>query len=125
MTPWLFLLLSLSGGAGAALRFVIDGLIRSRLKTAFQWATTLINVSGSAILGVLTGLTVDRMLPSELGIAVGTALLGGYTTFSTASYETVQLLREGRRAAAFLSGVLMLAASVGAAFAGLWVGTAL
>ncbi|WP_368585084.1 CrcB family protein [Arthrobacter koreensis] len=125
VTPWLFVLLAASGGAGAVLRFVVDGVLRSRLRTTFQWATTIINVSGSLVLGVLTGLTAGRMLPTELGIVLGTAFLGGYTTFSTASYETVQLIREGRKAAAFISGVVMLVASVGAAIAGLWAGSAL
>ncbi|MER2133839.1 MAG: CrcB family protein [Arthrobacter sp.] len=125
MTPWLYLLLALSGGAGAALRFVVDGLIRSRLNTTFQWATTIINVSGSVVLGLLTGFTIDRVLPGELSIVIGTAFLGGYTTFSTASYETVQLIREGRHAVSFVSGVVMLVFSVLAALAGLWAGAAL
>lgn len=125
MTPWLYLLLALAGGAGAALRFVLDGLIRSRFKTTFQWATTIINVSGSVVLGLLTGFTIDRVLPGELGIVMGTAFLGGYTTFSTASYETVQLIREGRHAASFVSGVVMLVSSVAVALAGLWIGAAL
>ncbi|MET0854520.1 MAG: fluoride efflux transporter CrcB [Microterricola sp.] len=123
MTPLLFALLALAGGVGAAARFVLDGAIRTRLKTAFPWATTVINVSGSLLLGVLTGLTAAHLLPEQLGVVLGAGFLGGYTTFSTASYETVQLIRQGRYGASLLSGLLMLVLSVAAASLGLWIGS--
>ncbi|MET1019177.1 MAG: fluoride efflux transporter CrcB [Microterricola sp.] len=123
MTPLLFALLALAGGVGAAARFVLDGAIRTRLKTAFPWATTVINVSGSLLLGVLTGLTAAHLLPEQLGVVLGAGFLGGYTTFSTASYETVQLIRQGRYGASLLSGLLMLVLCVGAASVGLWIGS--
>ncbi|MCC3283736.1 MULTISPECIES: fluoride efflux transporter CrcB [Arthrobacter] len=125
MTFWVFLLLALAGGVGAAVRFLVDGLIRSRLKTTFQWATTIINVSGSLVLGLLTGLTMERVVPTDLSIVIGTGFLGGYTTFSTASYETVQLIKQGRYGASFISGVVMLVFSVAAAVLGLWIGASL
>ncbi|RZU65669.1 camphor resistance protein CrcB [Microterricola gilva] len=123
MTPLLFALLALAGGVGAAARFVLDGAIRTRLRTAFPWATTVINVSGSLVLGVLTGLTAVHLLPEQLGVILGAGFLGGYTTFSTASYETVQLIRQGRYGASLLSGLLMLALCVAAAALGLWIGS--
>lgn len=123
MTPLLFALLALAGGVGAAARFVLDGVIRTRLKTAFPWATTVINVSGSLVLGALTGLTLVQLLPEQLGVVLGAGFLGGYTTFSTASYETVQLIRQGRYGASLLSGLLMLVLSVAAASLGLWIGS--
>lgn len=125
MTPGIFLLLILAGGLGAVVRFVVDGFIRAHLKTAFQWATTIINVSGSLVLGLLTGLTLGHLVPTDFGIVIGTGFLGGYTTFSTASYETVQLIQQGRRGAAFVSGVVMLVLSVAAAVIGLWMGAEL
>ena len=123
MTPLLFALLALAGGVGASARFVLDGVIRTRLRTAFPWATTVINVSGSLLLGVLTGLTAVHLLPEQLGVVLGAGFLGGYTTFSTASYETVQLIRQGRYGASLLSGLLMLVLSVAAASLGLWIGS--
>ncbi|MCC3290753.1 MULTISPECIES: fluoride efflux transporter CrcB [unclassified Arthrobacter] len=122
MTPGIFLLLALAGGVGATVRFVIDGLIRAHLKTRFAWATTIINVSGSVVLGLLTGLTIEHFVSTDLSIVIGTGFLGGYTTFSTASYETVQLIKEGRYGASFISGIVMLVLSVAAAVIGLWVG---
>jgi CrcB protein len=125
MTPLIFLVLMLAGGLGAVARFVIDGLVRSRLKTTFPWATTIINVSGSLVLGLLTGLTFMRLEPTDLSVIIGAGFLSGYTTFSTASYETVQLIKHGRFGASFISGVVMLVLSVAAALIGLGVGAAL
>ncbi|KAD3633236.1 fluoride efflux transporter CrcB [Arthrobacter yangruifuii] len=125
MTPGIFLLLALAGGLGATVRFIVDGLIRAHLKTSFQWATTIINVSGSLVLGFLTGLTIEHFVSTDLSIVIGTGFLGGYTTFSTASYETVQLIKQGRYGASFISGIVMLVLSVAAAVIGLWIGAEL
>jgi CrcB protein len=125
MTALIFLVLVLAGGLGAVARFVVDGLVRSRLKTTFPWATTIINVSGSLVLGLLTGLTFMRLEPTDLSVIIGAGFLSGYTTFSTASYETVQLIKHGRFGASFISGVVMLVLSVAAALIGLGVGAAL
>lgn len=122
MTPGIFLLLCVAGGFGAVARFLLDGLIRARLKTAFQWATTIINVTGSFVLGLLTGLTLGHFVSTDISVVIGTGFLGGYTTFSTASYETVQLMKQGRYGASFTSGILMLVFSVAAAAFGLWIG---
>ncbi|SIN75605.1 fluoride efflux transporter CrcB [Agromyces cerinus] len=124
MTLPLFLLVVVGGGLGAGVRFVLDGLIRSRVRTAFPWATTVINVSGSFALGLIIGATLTNLLSPELALVLGTGFLGGYTTFSTASYETVQLVRQRRFAASFVSGVLMLVLSLAAAGLGLWLGSA-
>lgn len=122
MNPLIFILLALAGGVGASVRFLVDGLIRANLKTAYPWATTLINISGSLVLGFITGLTVARVLPTDLNIVLGTGFLGGYTTFSTASYETVQLIRQRRYGHALGSGIGMLIGCVAAAMLGLWLG---
>lgn len=129
MTPTLLLLVCLGGGLGAALRLVLDGLIRDRSRTSFPVATWLINVSGSLLLGVLTGLTIGQLLPdpamSLLLRVAGTGFLGGYTTFSTASVDTVRLAEERRYLAAVANGLGMLVLAVAAAEVGLLVGRAL
>ncbi|MET4062094.1 CrcB protein [Arthrobacter sp. UYP6] len=125
MRPWIFLLLAVAGGLGAGMRFFVDGLLRGRLRTGIPWETTFINVSGSLLLGLLTGASLGHLVSSELSAILGTGFLGGYTTFSTASYETVQLIKQGRYSASFISGVGMLVLSVAAAALGVWVGAAL
>ncbi len=124
MTPGLFVLLSIAGGGGAVLRFVVDGLVRGRAGTRLPWATAIINVSGSLVLGLLTGL-LTRGLPPEVLLVLGTGVLGGYTTFSTASVETVRLLQQRRIGASLLYGVGGLVLSVAAALLGVLLGLAL
>ena len=125
MTPGIFLLLALAGGVGAVVRFMLDGFIRAHSKTRFAGAATIINVSGSLALGYLTGLTIEHLVSTDVSIVIGTGFLGGYTTFSTASYETVQLMKKGRYGASFVSGIVMLVLSVAAAVIGLWAGAEL
>ncbi|TVU65451.1 fluoride efflux transporter CrcB [Paenarthrobacter nitroguajacolicus] len=113
-------LLALAGGVGAAVRFIVDGLIRARVKTALPWGTILINVTGSLVLGFLAGLVMRGQAPESLLLIVGTGFLGGYTTFSTASLETIRLVQSGRTRVALVNGLGTMAASVLAAAGGVW-----
>lgn len=122
---WAVLGLSLAGGLGAAARFMLDGAIRGRLRRRYPVGTTVINLSGSFLLGLVTGLAMAHMLPVEWRIILGTGFLGGYTTFSTASFETVRLALERRWAAALLNGFGMMLGALLAAGVGLWLGGSL
>lgn len=123
MTPLLFLVLSLAGGMGAALRFLLDGVIRARFTSSLPLGTLVINVSGSFVLGLITALATTGVVDPMLQTVIGIGLLGGYTTFSTASVETVRLAQSGRVGAALVNGIGMLMLAVAAALAGLWVGS--
>ncbi|MDJ0350095.1 fluoride efflux transporter CrcB [Cryobacterium sp. PH29-G1] len=125
MTPLLFIAVAAAGGVGAVARLYLDGLVGSRLGGAFPFGTTLINVTGSLLLGLVTGLAMNHLLASEWSLVLGVGLLGGYTTFSTASIETVRLAQAHRYLAALANSVGMLVAAVAAAALGLWVGLAL
>lgn len=122
MTPLLFAGIAVAGGIGAAARMVLDGLIRSRLAGATPWGTIAINVSGSLVLGFLTGLAAGNLLPTELFLIIGTGFLGGYTTFSTASYETIRLLEQRAWWASAMSGLGTLVLATTAAGLGLLLG---
>ncbi|MCC8908825.1 MULTISPECIES: fluoride efflux transporter CrcB [unclassified Curtobacterium] len=115
------LLVAVGGGVGAALRFLLDGVVKARV-SGFPLGTVVINVSGSLVLGVLTGLGQAGTIPLPVVAVLGTGMMGGYTTFSTASVETVQLLRSGKPRLAVLNGLGMLVVSVGAAALGLLIG---
>lgn len=115
------LLLGLAGGLGAGTRFVVDGLVRSRLRTALPLGTIAINVTGSFLLGLVAGAVIGHAAPAELQLIAGTGFLGGYTTFSTASFETVRLIQARRTALALVNGIGTAFAAVGAAAAGLAV----
>jgi CrcB protein len=82
----------------------------------------VINVTGSFLLGLVTGLVLAHGLPAEWRAILGTGFLGGYTTFSTASYETVRLAQQRRYRAALFNGVGMLVLALAAAGLGLWLG---
>lgn len=121
MTPVLFILLAAAGGIGATSRMVLDGVIRSR--GTLPLGTVTINLTGSLLLGLLTGITTAELVPEVWQLVVGTGFLGGYTTFSTASFETVRLLQERKRINAALNSLGTLFGSVMAAALGLWLGT--
>ncbi|WP_104192537.1 fluoride efflux transporter CrcB [Cryobacterium sp. Y82] len=125
MTPLLFLAVAAAGGLGASARLFLDGLVRARLGGAFPYGTTIINVSGSLLLGLVTGLAMNHLIAPEWSLVLGVGLLGGYTTFSAASFETVRLAQQRRYLAALANGIGMLAASVVAAAFGLWAGLTL
>ena len=88
-----------AGGVGAAARFVLDGVLRQRLSPAYPLPTIIINLSGSLLLGLLTGLTLGHLVDPWWQLVLGTGLMGGYTTFSTASFEVARLVEERRWAA--------------------------
>lgn len=112
-------LLALAGGLGAISRFMLDGVIRGRLRTVLPLGTMIINVSGSLLLGFITGLVVFHAAPSEWSLVLGTGFLGGYTTFSTASVETARLVQERQYLAALINGFGMLVLTVAGAAAGI------
>lgn len=120
-----FAIICVAGGIGAALRFVVDGVIRSRLRMAFPLATVVINVTGSFGLGLITGLGSRAGLPHDWVLILGGGVMGGYTTFSTASIETVRLIEQRRWGSALLNGVGTLVVAVAAAALGLAVTGAL
>jgi CrcB protein len=113
--------IALAGSVGAVARFLVDRAVRLRWAPDFPWATLFINVSGSLALGVLTGLVLFRGDPSNLRLILGTGFCGGYTTFSTASFETVRLIQRGALITAASHAAGTVALTVGAGALGLWV----
>lgn len=123
MTPLIFVLIALAGGLGAASRLLLDGVIRTRVSSALPWATIIINVTGSLLLGFLAGLAAGQLVSDGWYAVVATGFLGGYTTFSSASFETVRLLQERKWLAGALNGLGVLAATTLVAGLGLWLGS--
>jgi len=89
-------------------------------RDAFPVGILVINVTGSGLLGLLTGLGT-LVAPDWLAV-LGIGLLGGYTTFSTVSVETIQLVRRGRRDWAVVNLVGTFAMAVIAAAIGIVIG---
>lgn len=122
MTPLIFIALAFAGGIGASARMLLDGLIKSRVSGAIPWGTIVINIGGSLALGLLTGMASAQLLPEAWHLIIGTGFLGGYTTFSTASFETIRLVQERKWVASLLTGLGTLVMATGAAGLGLWLG---
>lgn len=102
-------LVALGGAAGAVARFVVDGEVKSRRTSVWPHATLLINALGSFLLGLLSG----EHLGSAATALLTTGFCGGFTTFSTASVETLTLLRERRVLAVPLYALVTLVLCVG------------
>ena len=109
------------GGVGALGRFTLDGAVARRFGGSFPLGTFVVNLSGAAALGVLTGLapSTDTMR------LAGTALLGSYTTFSTWMLEAERAAEEGEDSNAAANVVLSLAFGLAAAAMGRAIGRAL
>ncbi|NMO04366.1 fluoride efflux transporter CrcB [Gordonia sp. TBRC 11910] len=107
----------LCGALGAVTRFIVDAAVRPRV--IFPLATLFINITGSALLGVLAGLVMFHGAPSAVTTIIGTGFCGGYTTFSTASLETMTLARERRQWRSVAYAVVSVVGSVLACAAGM------
>ncbi len=98
-------------GLGGGLRFTLGLWIAEHSKGVFPWHTFAINVLGSFLLGLVMGFAAERsMLTSTLVLFLGVGLLGGFTTFSTFSYESLTLLERGMLAqgVGYMAGSLLL-----------------
>lgn len=112
------LMVALGGAAGGALRYSLSGLVARRIGETFPWGTLFINVSGCFAIGAIAPLLPEASL---LRAVVLTGLLGGYTTVSSFSLQTVALMREGQWLAALGNCVLSVALTFAAAGAGMLV----
>ncbi|HUP86180.1 MAG TPA: fluoride efflux transporter CrcB [Acidimicrobiales bacterium] len=114
-------LIAVAGAAGALTRYAVASAVGVR---AFPWSTLSINVVGSFLLGILLQSAPGRLSDDvRTGLAVG--FLGAFTTFSTFSYESVAMIRDGRAAVAALYVVASVISGMAAAAVGWRVGAAL
>jgi CrcB protein len=120
----LVLMVLLGGALGAPLRFLVDRTVADRVEADFPAGTFVINVSGSLVFGILAGIGIRHQLPSAVLALVGTGLCGAYTTFSTWSFETVELIEHGEYLEAAINAGASLLAGLMAAAAGLAIGWA-
>jgi fluoride exporter len=119
VSPLTWALFVVAGAAGASLRHLVDGALTARTGGVFPWGTLAINVSGSLVLGLLTGLVLYHGLPETPRLVLGTGFCGAYTTFSTHTFETVRLIEEGALAGAARNAAGTLLAGLAAAALGL------
>lgn len=89
------LLVFVGAGFGANARYWLGGWVQDRTGVAFPWNTLVINVTGSLLMGVFMAISLKGAIHPGWRFFLAIGVLGGYTTFSAFSYETIGLLREG------------------------------
>ena len=107
-----FWAVAIGAAIGGVSRYYLSLVATERLGDALPWATLIINVTGSFVLGFLMRFALASPSTSmELRLLLATGLCGGYTTFSTFSYEVALLVEDGQyeRAGAYALGSVVLA----------------
>lgn len=112
-----YLLVFLGGGLGSITRFSLSRVLEP-YGFDFPYSTLLANVLSCFILGMLTGLNLKDAVPPSYRLLIATGFCGGFSTFSTFSNETLQLLQNGNALPAFLN----IGGSLFLCFLAVWVG---
>jgi CrcB protein len=116
------LAIAVGGAVGAVGRFYLSTGVYSLIGRDFPYGTLAVNVLGSVAMGLLYALALERFpLTPELRAGLLVGLLGAFTTFSTFSIETLQLMEDGEQLKASLNALLSVVLCV----AGCWVGVVL
>lgn len=124
MTPVISAILVAGGGAlGSLTRWTVGMLVNRWFPAAsFPWATLVVNLAGSFLFGVVAALAFPAQGSSRetLRLLLLTGFLGGFTTFSSFSYETLKLVQEGHPFAAFANVAAQVLLGLAGCWAGLW-----
>jgi CrcB protein len=107
----MLLYIALGSAIGGVSRYLLGGLIQRLLDTTFPAGTLLVNISGSFLLGAILRYAIDTpTLSPEVRALLTIGFCGGYTTFSTFSYETVALLEDSQwtRAGLYVGASILL-----------------
>ena len=91
------------GGVGAGSRYLLGGWLHGQLGNGFLWGTFAVNALGSLMIGLVFGLAQRGSLPPGATLFLVVGVLGGFTTFSAFSYETMRLLANGSIGASSLN----------------------
>jgi CrcB protein len=115
------LVVFVGAGLGGLGRWWIGGWVQESAGASFPWGTLVVNASGSLLLGFLYAFLVGTEASPQLRAFAAIGVCGGYTTFSTFSYESVQLLQHGEwgRAAVYMAGSVAL--SLAGVILGIWL----
>lgn len=127
MTGWVLLVTAVAGGLGAGARYLVDALVTAAVFPGsargprFPVGILVVNATGSFALGIVTGLGVG-VIGTDAAWVIGVGLLGGYTTFSSVSLDSVLLARSAQPRRGWINAFGTLVVAVVAAGVGLAVG---
>lgn len=119
----ILLFTALAGGIGGAARFTVDTWVSRRNHLSVPIGTVVVNLTACLLLGFLTGMVANHVDWQPIKQVLGVGLLGGYSTFSTASIEGARLMRQKRYLASLVHSGGMLIISIIAAILGLALGS--
>ena len=111
-------LVALGGAIGSVLRWAVVLLAAHRIGAGFPWGTLAVNLAGSFAIGLVAELAAGGSLPPQARIFLATGVLGGFTTFSAFSLETLLLTRDGLPLSALGYAVGSVVLGLGAAYLG-------
>lgn len=109
-------LVGIGGAIGSILRYLAATGIQNKFLSAFPYGTMCVNISGCFIIGLVYALAERNNISPEWRVFLATGICGGYTTFSTFSYESLSLVREGELFYAALYISVSVIAGISAAF---------
>lgn len=90
-----YFLLAAGGAIGTVLRYSLSGLTYRAANSVFPWGTLCVNLAGSFVIGLLWGIFEIQNLSSNMRNFIFIGILGGFTTFSTFTLESLNLFRDG------------------------------
>jgi len=118
-----FLFICLGGAIGTGLRYVTSGLAARWLGAEFPYGTLIVNVVGSFLIGLIQQIgTTTVLVPETTRLFLTVGIMGGLTTYSAFSYETVRLVQLGAWGQAWINVLLTTALCLGVCFLGIAAG---
>ena len=119
----LYALVAAGGAVGSVGRFWLAGAVARLTGPDYPWGTILINILGSCLIGALAGLAVQGRVqnPESLRAFAMAGICGGFTTFSSFSLQTLQLLRDGHPLGAAANVAMSVCLCLAATGFGLWL----
>lgn len=119
-----YVIVFVGGGIGAMGRYWLSGYVYRWLPTTFPYGNLVVNISACFLIGLFMSAMQDRfVVQPELRVFLTIGILGGYSTFSSFSYETLALLRNGETIRAVLNIGISIGGGLGAAALGLIAGS--
>ena len=117
------ILLAIGAGSfiGGICRYLLSQFIQARSTIPFPFATLTVNIIGCLLIGVVFGLSAKDGMTPEWRLFLATGILGGFTTFSAFSYETVHMLQNGQISNAILYILASVLLGLLATFLGFWL----
>ena len=114
--------LGIFGGLGCVARYMVSGWVYNFAGRTLPYGTLAVNVVGSLLLGlIMEGSLRSTLLSPDLRIGLTVGFMGGFTTFSTFSYETVRLMEEGSLVSAGANVLLNVTICIVAAVVGIYL----